>query len=114
MNGNQSSFFNNLSKKQRSALESLEADQNIVIVSSDKDSSIVILNKNDYNEECLKILCSRHFYEELKEDPSASYKDRFTVVIQKLLRDSFITKNEYDILLEENETRTFYALAKRI
>ena len=43
MKSNQGSFFNN--KKQRSALESLEADQNIVIMPSDKDSSIVILNK---------------------------------------------------------------------
>ena len=112
MKSNRGSFFNNLSKKQRSALESLEADQNIVIMPSDKDSSIVILNKNDYNEECLKILCDRHFYEELKEDPSASYKGRFTEIIQKLLHDKLITKNEYDILLEGNETPTFYALAK--
>ena len=62
MKYNQGRFFNNLSKKQRSALESSEADQNIVTVSSDKDSSIFILNKNGYNEECLKILCDRHFY----------------------------------------------------
>ena len=77
-----------------------------------KGSSIVTLNKNDYNEECLKILFDRHFYEKLKEDPSASYKDRFTEIIEKLLHDSLITKNEYDILLEGNETPTFYALAK--
>ena len=78
MKSNQGSFFNNLSKKLRSALESLEADQNIVIMPPHKGSSIVILNKNDYNEECLKILCNRHFYEELKEHPSTSYKNRFT------------------------------------
>ena len=51
MKSNQGSFFNYLSTKQRSAFESLEADQNIVIMPSDKDSSIVMLNKNDYNEE---------------------------------------------------------------
>ena len=77
-----------------------------------KGSSIVILNKNDYNEEWLKILFDRHFYEELKEDTSVSYKDRFTEIIEKLLHDNLITKNEYDILLEGNETPTFYALAK--
>ena len=47
MKSNQGSFFNNLSKKQGNELESLEADQNIVIMPSDKDSSIGILNKND-------------------------------------------------------------------
>ena len=78
MKNNQGSFFNNLSKKQGSAFENLEAYQNIVIMPSHRDSSIVILNKNDYNEECLKILCNRHFYEELKEHPSTSYKNRFT------------------------------------
>ena len=62
MKSNQGSFFNNLSKKQGNELESLEADQNIVIMPSDKDSSIGILNKNDYNEKCVKILCDRHFY----------------------------------------------------
>ena len=108
MKSNQGSFFNNF-LKQRSVLESLEADQNIVIVPSGKDISIVILSKNDYNEECLKILCNRHFYEEMKEDPSASYKDRFADVIQKLLHDCIFTKNEYDILLEVNETSTFCA-----
>ena len=51
---NQGSFFNNWSKKQRSALKYLEADQNVVAMPSDMDSSIVIWNKNDYNEECLK------------------------------------------------------------
>ena len=77
-------------------MESVEADQNIVIMPSDKDSCIVILNKNDYNEECLKILCKRHFYEELTEDPNVSYKERFTDIIQELLHDSLIPKNEYD------------------
>ena len=33
-------------------------------------------------------------------------------IIQKLLHDNLITKNEYDILLEDNKTPTFYALAK--
>ena len=79
-------------------------------MSSDKDILKVILNKNDCNEECLKILCNRHFYEELKEGPSASYKGRFTNVYQKLLHDSFITKIE--ILPEGNETPNFYALVK--
>ena len=60
MKNNQGSFFNNLSKKQGSAFENLEAYQNIVIMPSHRDSSIVILNKNDCNEECLKILCNRH------------------------------------------------------
>ena len=92
MKSNLGSFFNYLSTKQRSAFESLEADQNIVIMPSDKDSSIVMLNKNDYNEEWLKILCNIHFYEELKEDPSASYKDRFTDIIQKLLNMTFFLK----------------------
>ena len=51
-----------ISEKQGNELESLEADQNIVIMPSDNDSSIVILNKKDYNEKCLKILWDRHFY----------------------------------------------------
>ena len=45
MRSNQGSFFNNLSTKQTNALESLEADQNTVIMPPDRDSSIVILKK---------------------------------------------------------------------
>ena len=101
-----------MSKKQRSALKSLEADQNIVMMLSDKGSFIAILNKNDYNEECLKTLCNRHFYEKLKEDHSALYKGRFTKVIQKFLHNNLITKNEYEILLKGNEIPTFYGLVK--
>ena len=73
-----------------------------MITPSRKVSFIIILNKNDYNEECLKILCNRHFCE-LKKDPSASYKDRFTNFCHILLHDSLITKNKYDILLEGNK-----------
>ena len=73
-----------------------------MITPSRKVSFIIILNKNDYNEECLKILCNRHFYE-FKKDPSASYKDRFTNFCHILLHDSLITKNKYDILLEGNK-----------
>ena len=64
-----------------------------MITPSRKVSFIIILNKNDYNEECLKILCNRHFCE-LKKDPSASYKDRFTNFCHILLHDSLITKNK--------------------
>ena len=107
MKSNQGSSFNNLSKKTEECIRKFRSRSKYC-----DSGSIVILNKNDYNEECLKIVCNRHFYEELKEDPSAPYKDKITDVIQKLLHDSLITKNEYDILLEGNETPTFYALAK--
>ena len=101
---NQGSLFNNLSKKQRSALERFEADQNIVIMPPDKDSSFIILNKNDYKKVCLKTLCNRYFYEELKEGPSASYKDRFTNVIQKLLHD----RNSYMTALSLTANLIFF------
>ena len=100
MKSNQGSFFNNLSKKQGNELESLEADQNIVIMPSDKDSSIVILNKKDYNEEYLKILCNRHFYEELKEDPSASYRGLFTEIIQQHLMTNLSLKMNMTFFLK--------------
>ena len=101
------------SRKQKSALESLEADKKIVIMPSDEVSSIIILNKNDYNKECLKNLCNRHFYKELKEDPSTSCKDWFTNAIQKLMHDCLITKNEHmTFLLKVMKHLTFYALVK--
>ena len=82
-------------------------------MSSDEVSSIVILNKNDYNKECLKNLCNRHFYKELKEDPSTSCKDRFTNAIQKLIHHCLITKNEHmTFLLKVMKHLTFYALVK--
>ena len=103
MRSNQGSFFNNLSTKQTNALESLEADQNTVIMPPDRDSSIVILKKNDYNEECLKILCNRHFHEELKEDLVPCTK----IDLKTLFRNSYMTTLSLKMNMTSDVSRVF-------
>ena len=110
MKKHKSKFVNNLTPKQRIALESLTKNKNIVIMPSDKDGSIVVLDKEKYDKACLDIVMDTNYYEELNENPNTSYKEKFTKKIQNLY-EKLITKNEY-ILLEGTETPSFYAKPK--
>ena len=54
--------WNNLTDKQRQAINSLASDESITIKPADKGSGIVIMNTNDYNETPYKIKNSMRQY----------------------------------------------------
>ena len=88
---NISKFVNNLTPKQRIALESLTKNKNVVIMLSDRDGSILVLGKGKYDKSCFDILMDRNYYEELNENTNTSYKEKFTEEIQSL-HETLITK----------------------
>ena len=67
-------IVNDLTPKQRTALESLTNNKNIVIITPDKNSSIGVLDKVEYDKACLNIILDTSYYEELNENPNTSYK----------------------------------------
>ena len=113
MKKHKSKFVNNLTPKQRIALESLTKNKNIVIMPSDKDGSIVVLDKEKYDKACLDMLMDANYYEELNENPNTLYKEKFTEEIQNLY-EKLITKNEYDILLKVLRLHLFMQNPKSI
>ena len=61
MEAYKSKFVNNLTLKQRVALESLTKNKNIAIIPSHKDNSIVILDKEEYDKACVDILVNTNY-----------------------------------------------------
>ena len=55
-------FWSNLSDAQRSALHGLATDEAIIIKPADKGGKLVIINRDDYEKECLSQLENTDFY----------------------------------------------------
>ena len=108
----ESKFWNNLSNEQRRAMVSLANDNDIVIKPSDKSGGIVILNKDDYERECLKHLTNETFYEEVAEDPTPVYRSNIDTLTDSLKEDGLISSVEEDNLKKGNRTPLFYTLPK--
>lgn len=62
--------FNNLSKIERKALNSLKQDDSIIIKEADKGGVVVILNKDDCTHEVMQQLNDCTSYEYLDTDPT--------------------------------------------
>ena len=67
---NETTYWNNLTSKQRAAITTLAKDTSIVIKPSDKCGSVVVMNTRDYEQACLNVLSNEEHYEELQQDPN--------------------------------------------
>ena len=66
--------FHNISRAESCALMELSNDNSITIKSADKDGPTVIMNNNDYDNECLRLLSDGRTYQRLAKDPTADLK----------------------------------------
>ena len=104
--------FNNLTESKRKALKSPANDTNIVIKPSDKCDSVVVMDKGDYERECLKQLSDADFYEELDTDPNEIYKEKVSTEINNLRDKNYINAFQKETMLSGDQTPNFYGLPK--
>ncbi|XP_077486703.1 uncharacterized protein LOC144098003 [Amblyomma americanum] len=71
--------------EERSAVNSLWRNQDIVILPADKGNATVMLNRPDYDKKMLDLLQDRSTYVALKKDPTSKLERE----LQKLLVDVF-------------------------
>ena len=83
----------NLTLKERQALHDLTSDPNIVIKPADKGGKIVVMNKEDYETECLRQLSDNEHYEEVT-------KRKFDQ-IQREIRDTVTNLRARNLLDQE-------------
>ena len=76
-------YWNNLSFAQRQALRTLSTDKTIVTKQADKGGALVIMNRSDYEKECLSQLTNNRFYEELPSDPKMTYRKVINETVDK-------------------------------
>ena len=86
----------NLTGKEREALEVLRKEESIVIKPADKGGALVIMDKVDYDEAVLKMLSDGNFYTESKEDLNSGFEKIVDVKINELRTDGYISFKEAD------------------
>ncbi|XP_053549033.1 complement C1s subcomponent-like [Bombina bombina] len=103
----------NLTKKQRTALNALQKDTAITIKPSDKGGNIVVLNTKDYVDECQRLLRDHKQYSTLRFNPTEMYKEELFQILIKAKGEGIINQREFDFLFVKfPKTATFYSLPK--
>ncbi|XP_031747711.1 uncharacterized protein LOC116406864 [Xenopus tropicalis] len=81
---------NNLTMKEKRALNTLKNDHDIVIRKADKGGQIVILNKSDYVFEAHRQLSDRETYLPLEKSPLNIYASELDALLQEALSFNII------------------------
>uniref|UniRef100_A0A8C5WHF8 Reverse transcriptase domain-containing protein n=1 Tax=Leptobrachium leishanense TaxID=445787 RepID=A0A8C5WHF8_9ANUR len=103
----------NLTKEEKEALKELAEDTTITIKPADKGGGIVILNREDYDEESLRILNDRDVYQRIPYNPTEEIKKKFDKYIQKGENNEFLNEKETDYLtVKYPKIPVFYHLPK--
>ncbi|XP_061190260.1 uncharacterized protein LOC133198133 [Saccostrea echinata] len=74
----------NLSKEERSALQSLKNRDDIVIKKADKGSTVVVLDKETYMAEAHRQLSDERFYKKLGSDPTKEFSTAITKTLDEI------------------------------
>lgn len=88
----------NLSKEERSALQSLKNRDDIVIKKADKGSTVVVLDKEDYVAEAHRQLSDERFYKKLDSDPTKEFSATISKTLGEMLSNNEIGNNVYTTL----------------
>ena len=103
----------NLTPKQRQAIQELRGTDDIIITQADKGGSTVIWGIEEYLEEAYSHLNNTAFYRELPSDPSTEHKDIINNSLDKLCANNLIDKKTRDVLKPTNTRNArFYLLPK--
>ena len=109
---NKSKLFNNLSNDQRQALKSLSKDSSITIKPADKGGAVVIMDSSDYEKACIDSLSINSHYEEVSDDPTATYIDKVSKIADDLHKQDLINDFEKATITKGTRTPLFYGLPK--
>lgn len=103
----------NLTKEEKSALEQLGNNHDIVIKPADKGGAIVLLNKEDYVEEANRQLSNASFYKALPNDPTDNFKAILKDTLMALLKEKKLDEKTVRLLVPLSPVAgRFYLLPK--
>ncbi|XP_061171899.1 uncharacterized protein LOC133181402 [Saccostrea echinata] len=103
----------NLSKEERSALQSLKNRDDIVIKKADKGSTVVVLDKEAYMAEAQRQLSDERFCKKLDSDPTKEFSAAIIKTLDEMFENNEIGVNVYDTLNPiDCRPGKFYLLSK--
>ena len=105
--------LNNLSKRERAALDRLSNNREIVIKPADKGGATVILNTVDYVKEAKRQLDNEIYYNKIENDLTSEHEQLINQCIDTLKHNGEL-EEEIAKLLKPAKSRTplFYMLPK--
>ena len=89
-----------MTSDERLKLRYLSENRNLTIKRADKGGKIVIMDTTDCIEHCELLLNDREIYDKLDVNPTLIYTKEVKQKIDDMLRNNYITKQEYIYLAE--------------
>ena len=104
----------NLTKKERKALNELTNDPTLIINKADKGSTVVVQDRNDYITEALKHLADKNTYKLLSENTTHKLKSVINEKLEALHKNGFLLAHWYQFCkpLTKHRTSKLYFLKK--
>ena len=105
--------YSNITMEERSAINDLTKNSDIVIKEADKGSAIVVMNTDDYLAECHRQLDDTTYYKPLSKDPTAKFARKVTAAVREA-RALGVIDDDMESALTPNQPRPgrFYILPK--
>ena len=86
----------NLSKEERMALKSLMDNKDIIILPADKGKSVVIMDKEEYESQCEKLLSDEKTYKNIGDvNPTKTLKGKIQRKLRAMKKDGHIDEVTY-------------------
>ena len=103
----------NISKPERSAIESLRKDKSIQILPTDKGRATVVIDNSDYESKALTLLQDENVYEKLNKDPTQKFQSKLIELLKELKDKGAIDSKIYwKIYPTVADVPKFYGLIK--
>ena len=88
----------NLTTQEQKAVSYLKRKPSVMILPADKGRATVVLDKAEYEEKVLRMLSDGKTYEQLKMDPTASYKRKSVAILTRLKDEGKLSDDLYSRL----------------
>ncbi|CAJ0945100.1 unnamed protein product [Ranitomeya imitator] len=103
----------NLTAKEREALDTLRKNDQLIIKPSDKGGNLVLMDHPEYRTMCTTILQDRTTYEVLEGNPLEDFKSELRLILEEAISHKLISPSEFDFMLPKCPlVATFYTLPK--
>jgi hypothetical protein len=104
----------NLTRAERSAINTLGNDDSIIIKPADKGGAVVVMNRDCYMKEAFRQLYNVKYYVRIDAPLSASTTETLNSIIDEIQLSGFINDKQHDFLHVNvpSTTRAFYLLPK--
>lgn len=111
MNANTKS--DNLTTKEKQALEQLSNNPDLVIKPSAKGGNIVLMSNDKYISMCIKILNNTDWYKPIKVETITRFNEEFYILVDRALNNNIITNQLWKFVRTPFPViPTFYSLPK--